>query len=149
MLFTYAVCPALMSWAAFFATRAYTSFRAALLVGCVAAVGFQFWVTQYGSDSYILSILLGFVLLGLRGRWERQRAWHENGGHPFVELSPVSLFLVCAVAGFAAYTFRFTLIFSLAFFIPSRPLYFVTEWVRTIVRPPASECFHAFFLAGA
>jgi len=25
----------------------------------------------------------------------------------------------------------------------------VTEWVRTIVRPPASECFHAFFLAGA
>ena len=106
--FTFALSPVLVTLASFYLIQAYCSRLAALATGFIGAVGFQFWVTQYGNDFYIAYILLCMVLL----------AWRAGVSHPLVELSYQKLLFAGIISGLALYTYRGSFIYVFVFFFP-------------------------------
>lgn len=108
MTFSYAVCPALMALASYFLLKRYTSRVAATVMGLVCAVGFQFWIFQYGNDLYPAFYIMGCLLLGWRARWRS----------PFWELPLEMLALAGFASGFALYTMPASQIYVFAFLVP-------------------------------
>jgi len=106
--FSYVVVPVLMTLSAYWLGRCYFSRMAALFTGMITAVGFQFWLNQYGVDYYFAYLILGCALLG----------WRARISNPWVELKPWQLFLAGTLSGFAVYTSRISLLYVLPFFVP-------------------------------
>jgi hypothetical protein len=108
MIFSYVISPLLMTWAAYFLVSAFASRRTAFLVGLIAAIGFESWTLQYGNDFYIGYLVLGMLVLGLRGQTD----------NPFTTFSLKRLALMGVIAGLAAWQNRASLLFSALAFLP-------------------------------
>jgi hypothetical protein len=108
MTFTYGVTPIIWTWTLYLLARAYTSERAALFAGYIAAIGFNYWLEQFERDFYMAYMILGSWLLTLRAGY----------AHPVLEMSRRRLFLFAVIGGLAYYTCRASIIFISAAFVP-------------------------------
>lgn len=132
MAFTYGVIPTLHAWAAWWMVRQYASRQAALMVGLMMAVGFNFINWKTSTDFFAAFFFIGMLLLGWRGQVR----------NPFLELSLSRLAFFGFVAGFALYTARASIVFLIAFLFPWRFLweqFKVTYWEGLRGRRPVAS----------
>ncbi|MGE4232978.1 MAG: hypothetical protein AB7F43_06590 [Bacteriovoracia bacterium] len=122
VVFSYLLCPILMTMFSFFMLRAFVSKTAAFTVGVICAIGFQYWIFQYGNDFYPAYYMVGCVLL----------IWRSKTDNPFKRFSHKHIFWTGALCGIAHYLSPAMTIYIVAILFPWR---WIVSQVKSLVDP--------------